>query len=53
VGDALKEAGLAGTPRRFFEPGRHVGYLEAHIEQGDFLESTGRRIGIVTSIVAI
>lgn len=51
--DALKEAGLAGTPRSFFEPGRHVGYLEAHIEQGDFLEATGRRIGIVTSIVAI
>jgi N-carbamoyl-L-amino-acid hydrolase len=51
--DALQEAGLADTPRSFFEPGRHIGYLEAHIEQGDFLEATGRHIGVVTSIVAI
>jgi N-carbamoyl-L-amino-acid hydrolase len=51
--DALKAAGLAGIPRRQAEPGRHVGYLEAHIEQGDSLEATGKRIGIVTSIVGI
>lgn len=50
---ALKAAGLAGVPRRQAEPQRHVGYLEAHIEQGDSLEATGKRIGIVTSIVGI
>jgi beta-ureidopropionase / N-carbamoyl-L-amino-acid hydrolase len=51
--DALLEAGLAGRPRVTAEPGRHVGYLEAHIEQGDMLESSGLAIGVVTSIVGI
>jgi beta-ureidopropionase / N-carbamoyl-L-amino-acid hydrolase len=51
--DALREADLAGRPRMTVEPGRHVGYLEAHIEQGDTLESSGLAIGAVTSIVGI
>lgn len=51
--DALHEAGLGDTPRTMAEPERHVGYLEAHIEQGDVLESTGMHIGVVTGIVAI
>jgi beta-ureidopropionase / N-carbamoyl-L-amino-acid hydrolase len=51
--DALREVGLAGRPRARFEPGRHIGYLEAHIEQGETLESGGLAIGIVTSIVGI
>ena len=51
--DALREAGLAGVPRTLVKPERHVGYLEAHIEQGDALEASGKRIGIVTSIVGI
>jgi beta-ureidopropionase / N-carbamoyl-L-amino-acid hydrolase len=51
--DALSEAGLAGRPREQIEPERYVGYLEAHIEQGDNLESSGLTIGIVTSIVGI
>jgi N-carbamoyl-L-amino-acid hydrolase len=51
--DALRDAGLAGTPRVTVEPGRHIGYLEAHIEQGETLESGGLAIGIVTSIVGI
>ena len=51
--EALATAGLAGLPRIPHEPGRYVGYLEAHIEQGDTLESTGEKIGIVTSIVGI
>jgi N-carbamoyl-L-amino-acid hydrolase len=51
--DALAEMGLAGRPRASVEPGRHVGYLEAHIEQGDTLESGKLAIGIVTSIVGI
>jgi N-carbamoyl-L-amino-acid hydrolase len=51
--DALAAAGLAGVPRRHFEEGRYIGYLEAHIEQGDTLESSDESIGIVTSIVGI
>jgi N-carbamoyl-L-amino-acid hydrolase len=51
--DALTEMGLAGRARITAEPGRHVGYLEAHIEQGDTLESSQLAIGIVTSIVGI
>jgi N-carbamoyl-L-amino-acid hydrolase len=50
---ALGEAGLAGKPRFAFAPGRYKGYLEAHIEQGDALEATGLKIGVVTSIVGI
>lgn len=51
--EALRNAGLADAPRSLAEPERHVGYLEAHIEQGDYLEATAKHIGIVTSIVAI
>ena len=51
--DALAEAGLAGRARTRAEPGRYLGYLEAHIEQGDDLEQRHLRIGVVTSIVAI
>jgi N-carbamoyl-L-amino-acid hydrolase len=50
---ALERAGYAGRPRTQIEPERYRGFLEAHIEQGDYLESSGRRVGIVTSIVAI
>ncbi|CAH2599740.1 Zn-dependent hydrolase [Rhodovastum atsumiense] len=51
--EALAAAGLAGRPRAAVEPGRYLGYLEAHIEQGDELEAKGLRIGVVTSIVGI
>jgi beta-ureidopropionase / N-carbamoyl-L-amino-acid hydrolase len=51
--DALRDAGLAGRVRARCEPGRHIGYLEAHIEQGETLESSGLGIGVVTSIVGI
>ena len=50
---ALQEAGLAGRARTTAERGRHIGYLEAHIEQGQRLESAGLAIGVVTSIVGI
>ena len=50
---ALAEAGLANVPRAHVERGRYVGYLEAHIEQGDTLEQEGLKIGIVTAIVGI
>lgn len=51
--DALREVGLAGRPRVKAERGRHIGYLEAHIEQGRTLESGALSIGVVTSIVGI
>jgi N-carbamoyl-L-amino-acid hydrolase len=50
---ALGDVGLAGRPRVTAERGRHIGYLEAHIEQGETLESRGLAIGVVTSIVGI
>ncbi|GIQ73222.1 Zn-dependent hydrolase [Bradyrhizobium sp. RD5-C2] len=50
---ALHDAGFAGRPRVSAEAGRHIGYLEAHIEQGDTLESSRLKIGVVTSIVGI
>ena len=51
--EALTEMGFAGRPRALAEPGRHIGYLEAHIEQGETLESGALKIGVVTSIVGI
>jgi beta-ureidopropionase / N-carbamoyl-L-amino-acid hydrolase len=51
--DALRDVGLAGRPRVTAERGRHIGYLEAHIEQGEMLLSGGLAIGVVTSIVGI
>jgi len=51
--EALASAGLAGRARVAAEPGRHIGYFEAHIEQGERLETSGLKIGIVTSIVGI
>ena len=50
---ALQAAGLADRRRATVEPGRHIGYLEAHIEQGRTLEGSGLGIGVVTSIVGI
>src|SRR5258706_2243126 len=51
--DALRDVGLAGRPRVTAERGRHIGYLEAHSEQGEALVSGGLAIGVVTSIVGI
>jgi beta-ureidopropionase / N-carbamoyl-L-amino-acid hydrolase len=51
--DALATAGFAGRPRFKAEAGRYIGYLEAHIEQGDLLEHDKLDIGVVTSIVGI
>lgn len=48
---ALQQAGYAGRPRVEVDPARYIGYLEAHIEQGQELEQLGLRIGIVTAIV--
>lgn len=48
--DAWRAAGLDGDGARHV-PGRHIGFLEAHIEQGPSLERRGDRIGVVTAIV--
>ena len=49
--DALYAAGLEGVVPERLDPERHIAYLEAHIEQGPYLEEEGNRIGVVTSIV--
>ena len=51
--EALQRAGLAGRPRERVDPRHYVGYLEAHIEQGDTLDTSGLRIGVVETIVGI
>lgn len=51
--DALDRVGLTDVRRLGIEEGRHVGYLEAHIEQGNYLEDAGEQIGVVTAIVGI
>jgi N-carbamoyl-L-amino-acid hydrolase len=53
VAEAIERVGLSGSPRAAFEPDRHIGYVEAHIEQGPHLEDHGNRIGVVTSIVGM
>ena len=50
---ALASAGLAGRKRETIAPADYVGYLEAHIEQGDVLDTAGLRLGVVTGIVGI
>jgi N-carbamoyl-L-amino-acid hydrolase len=51
--DALKAAGYAGRARLVIDPSRYKAFFEAHIEQGDTLETERLRIGVVTAIVAI
>jgi len=50
--EAMDRPELAGAPLRL-DPARHVAYLEAHIEQGPRLESTGIPVGVVTGFVGI
>jgi len=50
---ALAAAALAGIPPARLERERYHGYLEAHIEQGPYLEAAGHKLGVVTSIVGI
>ena len=44
---ALKRTGLIDTPRLTVDEARYRGYLEAHIEQGSYLEDAGEKIGVV------
>jgi N-carbamoyl-L-amino-acid hydrolase len=50
---ALATAGLADSKRETIAPSDYIGYLEAHIEQGDILDEAGLRLGVVTGIVGI
>lgn len=51
--DAFREAGLEGVAPVRVEPERYVGYLEAHIEQGPYLEAEEKRIGVVSAIIGM
>ena len=51
--EALRDAGLEGRPAEKTNRTRYAGYLEAHIEQGPYLEEEEKHIGVVTSIVGI
>ena len=51
LADALRESGLEDVPVERCGPERYVGYAEAHIEQGPWLEHRAKRIGAVTGIV--
>ena len=50
---AIEAAGLSEVPRERLPVDRYIGYLEAHIEQGPYLDEAGFEIGVVTSIVGI
>ena len=51
--DVVERLGIAARPVLRFEPGRYEGYVEAHIEQGPWLEEENKRIGVVNSIVGL
>ncbi len=52
--DAMQAAGLPGTMEAIRalqrDPGRYLGFVEVHIEQGPVLDSLDLPLGIVTSI---
>ena len=50
---ALERAGLAAKKREAITSENYIGYLEAHIEQGDYLDQAGLHLGVVTGIVGI
>ena len=51
--EALASAGLSERKRETIVAPDTIGYLEAHIEQGDILDEAGLRLGVVTGIVGI
>jgi len=53
LADAIARNDLGSNRPYKLDTSRHVGYLEAHIEQGPRLEEVGHLIGAVTSIVGI
>ena len=60
MAEARAALGLADTPLMFFDTARPkastggwLGYLEAHIEQGPYLEAANASVGVVTAIVGM
>ena len=51
--DVMREAGVSDLPVARYDTERYLGYLEAHIEQGPYLEARQKRIGVVTSIIGM
>lgn len=51
--DAIRDAGLEKIPPASLDRGRYMAYLEAHIEQGPYLESQMHLLGVVTAIVGL
>ena len=51
--EALANAGLSESKRETIMGSDYLGYLEAHIEQGDTLDEAGLHLGVVTGIVGI
>jgi len=50
---ALEQAGLEKIPAARLDPDRFAAYLEAHIEQGPYLDAQKTPLGVVTAIVGI
>ena len=52
---AIARAGLSDEPRLSLagDEDRYLGFFEAHIEQGPFLEANGNSIGVVSACVGI
>ncbi len=53
LAEAIGRCGYRGNPAVVADPGRHLAYLEAHIEQGPRLEAARVGIGVVTGLVGI
>ena len=55
LADAIARAGLTDEPRLSLagDEDRYLGFFEAHIEQGPFLEANGTSIGVVSACVGI
>lgn len=51
--DAMNNAGVTGLPVARYDLDRYLGYMEAHIEQGPYLEAAQKLIGVVTSIIGL
>lgn len=51
--EALTRSGYAGRPLARLDTRRHLGFLEAHIEQGPMLEAAATGIGVVTGIAGV
>ncbi len=51
--DAMRDADVTDLPVARYDLDRYLGYMEAHIEQGPYLEAKQKRIGVVTSIIGM